>query len=275
MTEISFQIPIANALYKAGEVLLKHFGKVTNIKVKENLSSVVSEADVESEKAIINMITKDFPDHNIISEESGYNWKGSKFTWIIDPLDGTSNFVAGLPWFGILITVMKDNLPVAAGAYLPVNKHLYYAEQGKKARLNGEIIRVAQTKELKDVLVAYSLDFYPDFNDTLAETSLIAKLVRNARNVRSTNCLLDLCYTADGRMGAAINQREKIWDITAPWLIIKEAGGIITDLTGNELNFTLSEKDYGKDYPVVAANSYIHSEIISLIREISNKESCR
>jgi myo-inositol-1(or 4)-monophosphatase len=271
MTDISFQIPITNALHKAGEVLLKHFGKVTNIKVKENLSSVVSEADVESEKAIINMITKDFPDHNIISEESGYNWKGSKFTWIVDPLDGTSNFVAGLPWFGILIAVMKDNLPVAAGAYLPVNKHLYYAEQGKKARLNEEIIRVAQTKELKDVLVAYSLDFYPDFNETLAETSIIAKLVRNARNVRSTNCLLDLCYTADGRMGAAINQREKIWDITAPWLIIKEAGGIITDLTGNELNFTLSEKDYAKDYPVVAANSYLHSKIINLIREIPDK----
>jgi len=271
MTEISFQIPITNALQKAGEVLMKHFGKVANIKVKENLSSVVSEADVESEKAIIDLITKDFPDQNIISEERGYNWKGSKFTWIVDPLDGTSNFVAGLPWFGILIAVMKDNLPVAAGAYLPVNKQLYYAEKDMKARLNGEIIQVTRSHELKDVLVAYSLDFYPDLNDTLAETNIIAGLVRNARNVRSTNCLLDLCYTADGRMGAAINQREKIWDITAPWLIIKEAGGIITDLAGNELNFSLSEKDYGKDYPVVAANPYLHSKIINLIREISNK----
>jgi myo-inositol-1(or 4)-monophosphatase len=268
MNITSFQTVITRILYKAGDVLLKHFGKVSHIKVKESLSSVVSEADLESEKAIIEIITKDFPEHNIISEESGYNYKGSEYTWIVDPLDGTSNFVAGLPWFGILIAVMKDHTPVAGGAYIPVNKHLYYAEQGKKARLNGQLIQVSRSSELKNVLVAYSLDFCQDFNDTLKETNIIARLVRNARNVRSTNCLLDLCYTADGRFGAVINQKEKIWDISAPWLIIKEAGGIITDLSGNELNFSLMEKDFGKDYPTVAANPDIHSEIMNLIRDI-------
>jgi myo-inositol-1(or 4)-monophosphatase len=271
MNNTSFQTSVTRALYKASEVLMKHFGKITHIKVKESLSSVVSEADLESEKVILELIHKEFPDHNVISEESGYNHKGSPYTWIVDPLDGTSNFVAGLPWFGILITVMKDHLPVAAGAYLPVNKQLYYAEQGNKSRLNGQLIQVTGSQELKDVLVAYSLDFCTDFTDTIAETNIIAKLVRNARNVRSTNCLLDLCYTADGRLGAAINQHEKIWDISAPWLIIREAGGLVTDLKGNELKFSLSEKDFGKDYPVVAANPYIHRKIINLIQEISNE----
>ena len=271
MTNTSFQTSVTQALQKAGEVLMKHFGKVTNIRVKENLSSVVSEADLESEKVILDLIAKDFPEHNIISEESGYHFKGSEFTWIVDPLDGTSNFVAGLPWFGILIAVMKDHVPVAAGAYIPVNQQLYYAEQGKKARLNGQLIQVTNSQKLKDVLVAYSLDFCPDFTDTIAETSIIAPLVQNARNVRSTNCLLDLCYTADGRLGAAINQHEKIWDISAPWLIIREAGGLVTVLTGNELNFNLSEKDFGKNYPIIAANPYIHRKIIKLIQEISNK----
>jgi myo-inositol-1(or 4)-monophosphatase len=267
MTKISFQTEIIRALETAGEVLLKHFGKVTHIKVKENLSSVVSEADLESEKVILDILTKDFPDYNIISEECGYKYKGSEYTWIVDPLDGTSNFVAGLPWFGILIAVMKDHTPVAGGAYLPADQQLYYAEQDKKARLNGKLIQVSQSSELKNVLVAYSLDFCPFFKDTLAETSIIASLVRNARNVRSTNCLLDLCYTADGRLGAVINQKEKIWDIAAPWLIIKEAGGLVTDRDSNELNFSLSEKDYGKDYPMIAANPQIHSQIIRLIRE--------
>lgn len=268
MVNSAFQSAITNSLYKAGEVLLRHFGKVKNIKVKENLSSVVSEADIESERVILELITKSFPDHNIISEESGYKFKGSSYTWIVDPLDGTSNFVAGLPWFGILIALMKDNSPVAAGAYLPTDNQLYYAEQSGKAHLNGQIIQVSRAQKLKNVLVAYSLDFCPDFNYTLAETSIIARLVRNARNVRSTNCLLDLCYTADGRLGAAINQHEKIWDVAAPWLILKEAGGKITDNSGKELNFILTEKDYCKDYPVVAGNEYIHREIINLINNV-------
>jgi myo-inositol-1(or 4)-monophosphatase len=264
----SFQTTITQSLHRGSDVLLKYFGKVKNIKEKENLSSVVTEADIESERVILDLIRQDFPDHNIISEECGFIYTNSPYTWIVDPLDGTSNYVAGLPWFGILIAVMKNHIPVAAGAYLPVDKHLYYAEEGEKARLNGQIIRVSQSSRLKDVLVAYSMDFHPVFNDTLSETNLIAKLVQHTRNVRSTNCLLDLCYTADGRLGAIINQREKIWDIAALWLIIKEAGGIMTEINGEKLNFRVSEKDYDKDFPVVAANPQIHKRIIKLISEI-------
>jgi myo-inositol-1(or 4)-monophosphatase len=271
MIETSFQIPITNALHRSGEVLLRHFGKVTRIKVKENLSSVVSEADIKSEKVIIDLITKDFPDHNIISEESGYNYKGSPITWVVDPLDGTSNFVAGLPWFGILIAVMKDKEPIAAGAYLPVGKHLYYAEQSGKTRLNGRIIQVSKAQTLNDVLVAYSLDYCEDFKVTLEETGILARLVNNARNIRSTNCLLDFCYTADGRLGAAVNLHEKIWDIAAPWLIVKQSGGMVTDIKGKELDFAVTEKNFSKDFPVVASNGHIHIKLIKLIREFYNK----
>jgi len=271
MIETSFQIPITNALHRSGEVLLRHLGKVTNIKVKENLSSVVSEADVESEKLILGLIKNDFPEHNVISEETGYNFKGSQFTWIVDPLDGTSNFVAGLPWFGILIAVLKDFVPIAAGAYLPTDQKFYYAEKGKPAMLNEKPIRVNHHTELKDVLTAYSLDFSADFNEICSETALIARLVQNVRNIRSTNCLLDFLFTADGRLGAAINQHEKIWDIVAPWLIVKQSGGMITDIKGKELDFTVSEKDFNKDFPVVASNGHIHLKLIDLILGINNK----
>lgn len=268
MINNQFQPAIVQALHQGGNILLKYFGNISNIKVKENLSSVVSEADVESEKVILDLIRQDFPDHNIISEESGYMYRNSPYTWIVDPLDGTSNFVAGIHWFGILIAVMKDHVPIAAGAYLPIENQLYYAEEGDRSRLNGQIIRTSQTAQLTDVLVAYSLDFQPDFKEILAETNLIARLVQKTRNVRSTNCLLDLLYTADGRLGAVINQHEKIWDIAAPYLIIKEAGGIMTELNGAELNFQVSEKDYDKDFPVVAANPRIHKKIMELICKI-------
>jgi len=267
MINNQFKLIIVQALHLGGDVLLRYFGKVSNIKVKESLSSVVSEADVESEKVILDLIWQEYPHHNIISEECGYIFKNSQYTWIVDPLDGTSNFIAGLPWFGILIALLEDHVPIAAGAYLPVNQQLYYAEKGGKARLNGEIIQVINSTYLKDVLVAYSLDFHPDVSQTVAQTNMIAKLVQNTRNIRSTNCLLDLLYTADGRLGAVINQYEKIWDITAPWLIIKEAGGMITDLYGTEINFRVNKKDYNKDFPILAANPEIHKQIIQLIQE--------
>jgi len=270
MIETSFHIPITNALHRSSEVLLRYFGRVTNIRVKENLSSVVSEADIESEKVIIDLITKDFPDHNIISEESGYVYKGSSITWVVDPLDGTSNFVSGLPWFGILIAVMEDFVPIAAGAFLPIGRHLYYAEKSEKTRLNGRLIQVSDSQSPGDVLIAYSLDYCNDFKETLKETDILANLVNNARNIRATNCLLDFCYTADGRLGAAVNHNEKIWDIAAPWLIVKQAGGIVTDTEGKELDFRVNEKNYKKDFPVIASNGHFHKKLISLINETSN-----
>ena len=194
-------------------------------------------------------------------------YKGSPITWIVDPLDGTSNFVAGLPWFGVLIAVMKDYIPMAAGAFIPAGKHLYYAEQSEKASLNGRIIHVSKAQALRDVLVAYSLDYSDNYIDTIKETAILAKLVNNARNIRSTNCLLDFCYTADGRIGAAVNYHEKIWDIAAPWLIVKQAGGKVTDTAGKKLDFMVSVENYKKDFPTVASNGHLHDKLISLIHD--------
>jgi len=261
----SFRNTILRGLEQGGEVLLNYFGKVKHIRVKENLSSVVSEADIESEKVILEQIRKNFPDHNTISEEYGYVSKDSIYTWIVDPLDGTSNFIAGLPWFGILVAVLKDYVPVAAGAYIPTDKHLYYAEEGKRSSLNGKSIRVSRADSLKDVLVSYSLDFNPDYRVTLAEAEIISRLVRNARNLRSTNSLLDLCYTADGRLGAALNRHQKIWDIAAPWLIIRESGGMVTGMDGGELDFRVDDTNFDRDFATVAAGPKLHTEIIGLL----------
>src|SRR4030042_6478951 len=111
---------LISALKVSGKTLLGYFNKPLKTKQKESQSSIVTEADIESENVIINLIKARFPGHNIISEESGFTDNKSEFTWVIDPLDGTSNFASGIPWFGILIALFKHNTPVAAGAYLPV-----------------------------------------------------------------------------------------------------------------------------------------------------------
>jgi len=102
---------INSALKISGESLLGYFNKPMKQKLKESQSSIVTEADIESEKLIIALIRERFPSHNIIAEESGFTNNNSEYTWIIDPLDGTSNFAAGIPWFGVLISVLKNNIP--------------------------------------------------------------------------------------------------------------------------------------------------------------------
>ncbi len=122
---------LIEALNSAGKELLTHFGKNIDFKVKESQSSIVTQADLKSDALISALIRKRFPTHNIVSEESGFSNMKSKYTWVIDPLDGTSNFASAIPWFGVLIALFEENIPVMGGAYLPVPDQMYIAEKGK------------------------------------------------------------------------------------------------------------------------------------------------
>jgi myo-inositol-1(or 4)-monophosphatase len=200
-----------------------------------------------------------------LGEETGFQNRNSEFTWVIDPLDGTSNFGAGLPWFGVIICVLKNSIPVVAGCFLPVQNEIYFAEKGKGASRNGERITVSTEKELKNILAAYSLDFSDEPGKTERETKVIGNLVQNIRNLRGTNCLIDFCYTADGKLGACINQTTKIWDIAGPGLIIEEAGGKVTDIQGNPFSFSLTENNYNRNFTIACANKTIHPELIKIL----------
>ncbi len=253
------------ALKKAGAVLLEHFGNTSKALVKESISSVVTEADLASEKSIIEILGNAPDPFNIIAEESGYIDHGSSYTWVVDPLDGTSNFAAGLPWFGVIIALCHDSEPVQAAMYLPVDDQLYFAESGKGARKNGFPIRTTNSRQLDEHLIAYSFDFSHEAGKTDAEMEILSSLSTKVRNIRSTNSLVDFCYTADGRLGAAINQATKIWDIAAPWLIIREAGGIVTDISGADISFNLSQSAINQNYTIVAAGEGIHGQIMSVL----------
>jgi len=255
------------ALYEAGNILMNYFGKISEYKTKESQSSIVTIADLEAENKIMQIIAQKFPHHNLIGEETGFQNKNSEYTWIVDPLDGTSNFAARLPWFGVIICVLKDFEPVLSGCYIPVQNQIYFAEKGNGATLNDTRISVSRETELKNILAAYSLDYSEIPGKTEQETQTIGRLVKNVRNLRSTNCVLDFCYTADGKLGACINQTTKIWDIAGPALIIEEAGGVFSDFKGNNIDFMVDEKTYDRNFTIVCSNKTLHKKVIELINQ--------
>jgi myo-inositol-1(or 4)-monophosphatase len=256
---------IRKALLEAGKILLENFGKLTEYTIKESQSSIVTKADFESEKKIIEIILENFPNHNTLGEETGFQNRNSAFTWIIDPLDGTSNFAAGIPWFGVIICVLKNSVPFMAGCFLPVQNEIYFAEKGKGAFRNGEKIKISGETALKNILAAYSLDYSDEPGKTEREAKLIQQVVSRIRNLRSTNCLIDFCYTAEGKLGACMNQTTKIWDIAGPGLIIEEAGGIVTDMQGNLFDFRLNADNYNRNFTIVASNKVLHSALIKIL----------
>ncbi len=257
---------MVRAVLAAGDVLLDHFGRVTNVRQKGEHSSVVSEADHAAEACILALVRSEFPDHAIIAEESGGSGASSEYTWVVDPLDGTSNYVAGLPWFGVQIAVLHHGVPVTAAMYLPVSRTLYTARAGRGARRDGEPIRVTRESQLKNVLCAFGLD--PDATDAVnvASTEMLRRVLRRVRNLRTTNCLLDFCYTADGRFGGCVNLKAKIWDIAPVCLILPEAGGRITDPQGNPIELRLGAADVELDYAVAGASLPLHTDLIAATR---------
>ncbi|MBS3057055.1 MAG: inositol monophosphatase [Candidatus Diapherotrites archaeon] len=259
---------IKKSLRASGKILMKSFGKIQKYSVKENQSSIVTKADLASEKAIVKIIQKEFPKHNIIAEETGFKSNNSEYTWIVDPLDGTSNFASGIPWFGIFIALLKASKPIASGIYLPFYDLMYFAEKGKGATRNGRRILVSKEKAIKNVLLSYSLDYSEDPSKTENEVKIIKLLVQNTRNLRATNSAIDYCYAADGRLGGCINQTSKIWDVVAPYLIIKEAGGIVTDIYGNDMEFSADKGNYLRNFTIVASNKYLRPEIMNIIRQV-------
>jgi myo-inositol-1(or 4)-monophosphatase len=248
---------LVEALKVSGEILLQYFRKPLSESVKESQSSIVTNADYASDAAIKELISGKFPGHNIISEETGFINNGSDYTWIIDPLDGTSNFAAGLPWFGVLITLLKDNRPELAGAYIPVSETMYIAERGKGAFRNGVLMDKVQEKDLKNSLFAFCVD-YSDDNQFLEKClSTYGFIIRNSRNIRSTNCMVDFIYVAEGRFGGVLNFNTRIWDIAGITLLIHETGGIMKNIDGNEIGFNLSGNIAEVNFPVLAGNKAV------------------
>jgi myo-inositol-1(or 4)-monophosphatase len=249
----------------AGRILLRHFGRIKHIRQKEHPSSVVCEADLASEKYIIQRIRARFPDHGIIAEESGFIRGGSEYTWVIDPLDGTSNFIAGIPWFGAQLGILHRGKPVVTAIYVPVSDALYLAQKGKGAFRNGRRLRVTSETQLKRVLCAFGFDSAADARKNRLQARLLMRVAAGVRNTRATNSLIDFCYTLEGHFGGCVNLNCKIWDIVPVSLMLPEAGGVFTDLAGRPIRFRLDEKDFGGSYQVLGSTRSLHPRLVACL----------
>lgn len=257
---------IAQTLKLSSEIATSNFGKVKG-SVKENDSNqVLTETDLEIGKFIISKIKENFPTHNIIDEESGVIDNKSEYTWVVDPIDGTSNFANGVPNYGIMIGLLIKETPVAGGISLPFFNEIVIAEKVKGVFLNGRKIKVTDEKKLSNVLVAYGIDGHQENPGlTKDEMKTLEKLVLNIRNLRSSNSVYDAVQVAKGNYGAIINKTSKIWDNVAQQIIIEQAGGIYTDYFGKPVVYTNVMSRMNTNFTFLGAAPKIHKEILKLV----------
>ncbi len=234
MTELRRAREVAvEAAKEAGDILLKYYQQRRyRTRAKED-TSLQTEADLAAEQAIITCLQADFRDHSIESEEQGL-WRlgNSPYHWKIDPLDGTENFVLGLPYFSSTLMLSYYNQPLLAVVYEPVTQNLYTAEHNDGARLNGERIHVSKNAELKQCRTFFIPDFVTK-RESLA-TSLRQELYARCRRVLDTwSPALDWCLVASGRADLVVALAGDPIAPDAGMLILEEAGGRITDFSGN------------------------------------------
>jgi len=245
------------AAHRGGDTLVRSLKKLDRIKVEEKgRNDFVSEADRVAERAVIDVIHKHYPAHAILAEESGASGD-SDHVWVIDPLDGTTNFLHGFPVFAVSIALMVRGRIEHAAVYDPMRQELFTASRGAGAQLDGRRIRVSGNKQLARALVGTGFP-YRDTNQAFEPyMAMLQKAVRNTAGVRRPGAAaLDLCYVAAGRLDAFWETGLQAWDIAAGALLIREAGGIISGLDGGE--------NYLDGGHVLAGSPRIYSDLARL-----------
>lgn len=250
----------AEAAHKAGSVLMKYFYKLQKSEIKnKSKHEIVTPADLAAEKIILDLIKKKFPKHAILSEEAGSNGKEAEYLWIIDPLDGTTNFSMGNPLFAVSIAVYKNNEPVAAATYVPFLKNIYWAEKGKGAYLNNKKIKVSQERKIERAF----LTFCHGNNEASIKRAIniYARLKLETRDLRQIGAgSIECAWVAEGRTEAIIIPGAHPWDVAAGALLVREAGGIVTNIWGQEWN--------PQSEGIIAAGKNISDSLIKAVKNI-------
>lgn len=248
------------AARKAGRSLARDFGEVEQLQVSiKGPANFVTAADHKAEDIIFRELKKARPGYQFLMEERGAVVGDDKtHTWIVDPLDGTTNFLHGIPMFAISIGLERDGQLVAGAVYNPISDEMFTAEKGKGAFVNDRRrLRVAARKQLADAVVATGIPHRgrPGHPGFLKEMATVMSEVAGIR--RTGSAALDMCYTAAGRFDGYWERNLKAWDLAAGILIVKESGGIVTDITGGDK--MLDKGD------VLAGNGHIVKALAGLI----------
>jgi myo-inositol-1(or 4)-monophosphatase len=241
----------------AGEVLRNGFGQRQEVKYKGEVD-LVTKADENAEEAIKEVLRESFPKYGMLAEEGGEFDGEGDVRWIVDPLDGTTNYAHGLPVFCTSIALERDGEVILGVVHDPIAHETYTAERGRGATLNGEPIAVSETNEPIRALLATGFPY--DRDDMPAALDLFGRFAMLTQSMRRLgSAALDLCYVATGRLDGYYERGIKAWDIAAGTVIIREAGGKVSDYRGDELDLERGE--------VVASNGPLHPDLVRVTGE--------
>lgn len=244
----------------AGKVIVQGYEQLDRVQTEvKSANDFVTNIDKEAEQAIIEILLKAYPDHGIVAEESGViGNKNSDYIWIIDPLDGTTNFVRGIPHFCVSIALKhKDRLDQAV-VYDPMREELFSASRGAGAQLDGKRIRVSNLPDLRGALLTTGFPFKARHHLPAYMEMFTALFEKGSDVRRAGSAALDLAYVAAGRADAFWELGLKPWDIAAGELIVREAGGIVCDFVGGHNQLTSGN--------VVAANPRVTKDMLKTIK---------
>ena len=241
----------------AGQVLRSGYGRAERIRKKESEVDLLTEYDLKAEELIVSRIREAYPDHAILSEEGKEQEQGDRM-WVIDPLDGTTNFAHGVPIFSVSIAFLEQGVPSLGVVYAPVMEEFFTAIKGRGAWLNDEPLAVSTTDDLNDSLLVtgfpYDIRSRPDNNlDNYATFSLRSRAVR-----RLGSAAIDLCYVGAGRFDAYWEVQTFPWDCAAGALVVQEAGGQVSRLDGQPV-------EYSQRTSIVASNGPLHAQMLALL----------
>ena len=240
----------------AGQIVMDMYHRPVQVRAK-GFRDLVTEADVAAQEAIVNLIAARFPAHAILGEEDlGSLDEVGEYTWVVDPLDGTTNYAFRFPVFSVSIGLAHRGEPVLGVVYDPLRDHLFHAEMGQGAFLNGTSLRVAEREELIGTLVAFDWARKPEIRESLLRVvSHVAPHVGTIRTLGSA--ALAPCYVAAGWLDAYFHIRLSPWDAAAGTVIVREAGGVATDFDGHPWRLTSSR--------FLCTSSVLHSKMVALI----------
>lgn len=244
------------AAKESGKILNDLFGETISIEKKGEID-LVTEADILSEKAVMETINKSFPRDAILTEESGEHGRKSDRLWIIDPLDGTTNFAHSFPFFAVSIGLRVRDEMVLGVVYNPFMNEYFEARRGEGAFLNKKPIKVSKAEDLKDSLMGTGFP-YNVYKDPARIMGLLQNMIVRVQGVRRPGAAsVDLCYVASGRLDGFWEEGLQPWDTAAGSLIVREAGGIVSDFGGE--GYSPFQKS------IVAANPHIHPKMLDIL----------
>ena len=248
---------LLNAVQAGGAQMQHYFNGRFTVSSKTNINDLVTEADHASEKAIIDIIQKNYPDHFILSEETGEIKTTSEYKWIIDPIDGTINFANGIPICCVSIGLEKDGEIIMGSVYNPFMNELFVAEKKLGATLNNKKIQVSNKSNVGNscLVTGFPYTYVESENGPL---EIFSALIRKAIPVRRLgSAAIDLCWVAAGRFDGYFEHHLQTWDSAAGFLMVTEAGGKVTDFSGKD--YSVYQKQ------ILATNGFIHEELRGII----------